>query len=136
MADSNTPERAAALAKSAWIRDEALGVVLKNIRARREKLALTQQDVATAAGWKQAFVAAVELGKKPTLSYGAVAVFAHVLNTTVLELGTKNRFGEPSPIRERTPRKKRRGSAGEAAKKPARNGAAKAKVSAKSRRKK
>jgi len=90
--------------------------VLKNIRARREKLALTQQDVATAAGWKQAFVAAVELGKKPTLSYGAVAVFAHVLNTTILELGTKNRFGEPSPVRERAPRKKRRAASTKTAK--------------------
>lgn len=111
MADCNTPERAAARARSAHIRDGAMAVVIKNVRARREQLGYTQEDVAAAAGWKQAFVAAVEAGKKPTLSYGAVAVFAKVLETTILGLGTAGIFGEPSPIRERTPRKKAKAAA-------------------------
>lgn len=120
MADCNTPERAAARTRSEWIRQGALRVVLKNIRARREQLGLTQRDVATAAGWKQAFVAGVESGKKPTLSYGAVAVFAYVLDTTILALGEPGKFGEPSPIAERVSRKKRPKRGRAAAKKVAR----------------
>jgi transcriptional regulator with XRE-family HTH domain len=125
VASPHTPERARARAASAKIRDEALAVVVKNLRARREQLELTQRDVAAAMGCKQAFVGNVERGIIPTLSYGAVAVFAHVLDTTIEALATPGKFGEPSPLREYKPRKKRRAGGAKAPRKPSPNGVAK-----------